>query len=140
MPKPFDELKKKDISLPRNPILAKLYRMVKLAENAGFGLEKMERNWKGYSQTMPLFSIEFDSVILQFPMKLGDRLGDRLSNNQMIILQEIEKNESVSISELSTIIGISTTAIENNISKLKDLGLLERVGPAKGGVWKIVFE
>ena len=140
MPKPFDELKKKDISLPRNPILAKLYRMVKLAENAGFGLEKMERKWKGYSQTMPLFSIEFDSVILQFPMKLGDRLGDRLSNNQMIILQEIEKNESVSISELSTIIGIATTAIENNISKLKDLGLLERVGPAKGGVWKIVFE
>lgn len=45
LPKPYEELKSKDISLPRNPILAKLFRMVKLAENAGFGLDKMEHNW-----------------------------------------------------------------------------------------------
>jgi ATP-dependent DNA helicase RecG len=33
---------------------------------------------------------------------------------------------------------VSTTAIENNISKLKAKGLLERIGPDKGGYWKII--
>ena len=44
LPKPFEELKSKDISLPRNPILAKLFRLVKLAENAGFGFDKIDGN------------------------------------------------------------------------------------------------
>ena len=42
LPKPYEELKNKDISLPRNPVVAKLFRMVKLAENAGFGFDKIE--------------------------------------------------------------------------------------------------
>jgi ATP-dependent DNA helicase RecG len=32
---------------------------------------------------------------------------------------------------------ISTTAVENNIAKLKEKGLLERAGTAKGGRWEI---
>ena len=35
-------------------------------------------------------------------------------------------------------IGISTTAIDNNINTLKAKGLLERVGGRKDGYWKIV--
>jgi predicted HTH transcriptional regulator len=39
--------------------------------------------------------------------------------------------------QLSEIIGISQTAIENNITKLKEKGLLKRIGPAKGGHWEV---
>jgi ATP-dependent DNA helicase RecG len=35
-------------------------------------------------------------------------------------------------------VGISQTAIENNISKLKNIGLLKRIGPAKGGHWEVL--
>lgn len=45
LPKDINILRDKDISLPRNPIITKLFRMVKLAENAGFGLDKIEHNW-----------------------------------------------------------------------------------------------
>lgn len=41
LPKSVEELKAKDLSLPRNPIITKLFRMVKLAENVGFGLDKI---------------------------------------------------------------------------------------------------
>ena len=64
LPKPFEELKNKDISLPRNPVLAKLFRMVKLAENAGFGFDKMNDNWLLYNKTEPEYQIEFDSILL----------------------------------------------------------------------------
>jgi ATP-dependent DNA helicase RecG len=39
--------------------------------------------------------------------------------------------------ELADKIGISDTGIEWNIRKLKDLGILKRVGPTKGGHWEI---
>ncbi len=35
---------------------------------------------------------------------------------------------------------ISTTAIENNIKKLKNKKLIKRIGPAKGGYWEIIEE
>ena len=75
LPKPFEELKSKDISLPRNPILAKLFRMVKLAENAGFGFDKIDENWKAYNSTVLDYLIEFDSVIVDFKMEAEESAG-----------------------------------------------------------------
>lgn len=65
LPKPLKELKDNDLSIPRNPILAKLFRMVKLAENAGYGFDKMDHNWKTYNQTTPEYNIAFDSTIVK---------------------------------------------------------------------------
>jgi ATP-dependent DNA helicase RecG len=65
LPKPLQELKQKDLSIPRNPILAKLFRMVKLAENAGYGFDKIDTNWKIYNQVEPIYIADFDSVIVQ---------------------------------------------------------------------------
>jgi ATP-dependent DNA helicase RecG len=35
LPKPLDKMMAEDISMPGNPVIAKLFRVVKLAENAG---------------------------------------------------------------------------------------------------------
>jgi len=35
-------------------------------------------------------------------------------------------------------IGISMTAIDKNLAKLKRRGVLRRVGPARGGHWEII--
>ena len=68
LPKPLEELKDKDLSMPRNPVISKLFRMVKLAENAGFGFDKIETNWKEYNQTVPVYDLEFDSTITRFSL------------------------------------------------------------------------
>jgi len=41
------------------------------------------------------------------------------------------------MSELANKIGISKRKVLDNINKLKKMGLLERIGPAKGGSWKV---
>ena len=46
---------------------------------------------------------------------------------------EIKQNPYVTKHELSEIIGISTTAIDNNIAYLRNNGFIERVGITKGG-------
>ncbi len=64
-------------------------------------------------------------------------LVEGLVESQKEILKLISGNPRISKQELSEKIGISTTAIDKNISKLKQKGLLKRVGPAKGGYWEV---
>ena len=63
---------------------------------------------------------------------------DRLAESQKTILKLIKENPYISKKELSETIGISTTAIDKNITRLKKEGLLKRIGPDKGGHWESV--
>jgi ATP-dependent DNA helicase RecG len=47
-------------------------------------------------------------------------------------------NPTISASQLAEKIGISKRKILENISKLKLLGLVQRIGSAKGGYWIVV--
>ena len=49
----------------------------------------------------------------------------------------MKKDSSVSTGELSRVIGISIRKIKRNIAKLKLMGFVTRVGPPKGGCWKV---
>jgi len=50
----------------------------------------------------------------------------------------IAKNPRISKQKLANKIGISTTAIDKNIAKLKQKKLLKRIGPDKGGHWEMI--
>ncbi|MDD3051802.1 MAG: winged helix-turn-helix domain-containing protein [Candidatus Cloacimonetes bacterium] len=63
-----------------------------------------------------------------------------MGEKQLGIIREIINDPQISIVELSQRIGLGTTAIENNLAKFKEKGILKRVGPAKGGHWEIIDE
>jgi ATP-dependent DNA helicase RecG len=67
---------------------------------------------------------------------LVEGLGERLGETEGKILHFIVSNKFATIASIAKSIGISTTAIENNLVKLKEKGVLRRVGPDKGGRWK----
>lgn len=50
--------------------------MVRLAENAGYGFDKLERNWYMYNKTKPDYQIEFDSIISKFFIKEKKSSGE----------------------------------------------------------------
>jgi len=59
-----------------------------------------------------------------------------LSKNEKIILAEIKKEPKITSKELSVLLNINLRNTKNNISKLKQRGLLKRVGSTKGGHWE----
>ena len=77
-------------------------------------------------------------VIPKISDRLVEGLVEGLVESQKEILRLISQNTYISKQELSNKIGISTTAIDKNISRLKQKSLLKRVGPAKGGYWEII--
>lgn len=141
LPKPFNELKNKDISLPRNPVLAKLFRMVKLAENAGFGLDKIDDNWRAYNHTRPEFLLEFDSVVLSFILEtIGDNVGENVGDVAGSTKEGKTTDKIIRLVAKNREIGITIRSVERNLEKLKKLGLLKRIGPDKGGYWQHVSD
>ena len=63
--------------------------------------------------------------------KGGKKTADRL-------LEMIRANPKVTFADMVTELGISRSAIQKQILRLKDAQLLRRVGPDKGGHWEVV--
>ena len=54
------------------------------------------------------------------------------------ILDMIAANPSISRKELATQVGITADGIKYHLANLQKNGRLKRIGPDKGGHWKIV--
>lgn len=55
-----------------------------------------------------------------------------------MIISEMRDNPNITTAELHSILGVSETAVEKNISFLRDNGYIERVGSRKAGYWKVL--
>jgi predicted HTH transcriptional regulator len=71
-------------------------------------------------------------------LKEVDRKGEKLTENQKIILNLIKNDSYISIKEMSKAIGIRPSSIDKNIKTLKEKSYLRREGTAKGGYWKLL--
>ena len=60
-----------------------------------------------------------------------------LTVNQAKILYKIMQDNTITQQKLSELVGITTKNIRNNIKKLKEKDLLQRIGPDKGGYWQV---
>jgi ATP-dependent DNA helicase RecG len=53
------------------------------------------------------------------------------------IINAIEKNIHITTPMLAELLGLTIKGIEYHLTKLKKQGIIERIGPNKGGYWKI---
>ena len=72
--------------------------------------------------------------------KVGNKIGNKkpLNARRKEILTEMRDNPNIIAEELRKILGISKTAVDNNISFLRENGYIERVGSKKAGYWNVL--
>ncbi len=142
-------------SMPRNFLLFGLLQRMDLIEKAGTGILRMKKAMERYLLPEPKieadenwFTITFQRPDLQ-KMTIQERLEgprkkvldgvlEKVTENQKKILQQMAQNPCISSRELGEIIGISDRKVRENIRKLKDKGVIRRVGSAKGGHWVVM--
>jgi len=66
----------------------------------------------------------------------GSEKGSEKSSEK--ILKLLSASPQMTILQLANQLGISTRAVEKQIAKLRERGFLKRIGPAKGGYWKVL--
>lgn len=148
----------------RNKLIAEAFYLTGDIEKYGSGFVRIREEIKSY----PTMKFDFEEVPngflvtlhytqqkslfaankLNIPDKVTDRVTNKVTNkvtnnlskNQQEIIKQILLNQKVSAAQLADFVGISKRKIIDNINKLKELGLVERIGSAKGGYWKILTQ
>ena len=145
-------LLKEHSSQPLNPDISHVFYKAGMVESWGRGIEKILDACKEAKIPVPEIILEPTSFWIKFHFApagrktVGDRIGDvtgdvtgdGLTSSQDSILNLLHREPSLTISQISQRLKLEKRWIERNISKLKKIGALKRIGGAKGGRWKIL--
>ena len=133
-------------SVCRNPLIASLLLRCNYIEKLGTGIKRIrdalaEHNCpdvKARFNTM--FTLEFSRPTYKGLVKetREETREETKTKSSERILSLIEENPVITTAELAQAIGISQKGIDWQITQLKKQNKLERIGPKKGGHWKII--
>ena len=135
-----ETLKQKHSSKPYNPAIANVFFITGFIESWGRGIEKIIKESESFNKITPNFKFD-NGLWVEFNYnkvgnRVGNRVGKNLSYNQMTILENMITDPKISAKKLSDIIGISMRKTEENIAKLKEMQIIERVGGTRGH-WEV---
>lgn len=135
-------------SVPVNRSLSDIFLQLHISERSGRGVPVITQIYGKeafeFRENSIVVTIPFEKITLNVGDKLTDRqkVGDKLTDRQnlnstrRLILKEMRNNPNITQPQLIEIVGIGKTAIQNNISYLRENGYIERVGLNKKGIGK----
>jgi ATP-dependent DNA helicase RecG len=133
-------------SVRRNPLIANLFQRARFIEKLGTGINRMKQEVLKAGLQEPQYEFTRFFTILfkrlnteRVGERVGEKVGEKMSltENQKKIIDLIGGDKTISAKKIAEIIGISVRKTEENLAKLRDKGIIKRVGPAKGGYWEI---
>lgn len=138
---PTDFLKGTERSILRNPLIAHTLYLSKDIERWGSGLKRINDACTDDGVKVEFQELKSGFLVIFYrkeegPKRVLKEVLKGLTENQGIIIKEIKKNPRITAEELAKIVGISSRKIRDNIKKLKDEGLIRRVGGRKEGYWE----
>jgi ATP-dependent DNA helicase RecG len=151
-------------SVPYNPLIAHVYFMAGFIESWGRGIEKMVRSCAEDGIPSPVFDVSSGDIKLTFntvpervmhlrvdvPGSINDNYPGQDDESFVIdtviekhreqygaILTQIEHNPEITIKGIAGALKLNERLVSRRIRALKDLSVLQRIGPDRGGTWKI---
>lgn len=124
-------------SVPVNEKLSEIFLQLHISEKSGRGVPKITEVYG-----KDAFTFRENSIVVTIPFtRIRDQeVGNKkpLNARRKKIIAEMRDNPNITTAELHVMLGISETAVENNITFLKDNGYIERIGAKKNGYWKVL--
>jgi len=144
------------LSYPRNKLLADLLSRTKFMERVGTGIKRirdsceMNKNKVEFRPSENYFFVEI------FPSKEFEKIGEekesgglnvpeksqksprKVPEKYQEIIELLKENPYLSRKEISLKLGMGEETIQSRLRKLVKDGLIERVGPDKGGYWEVL--
>ncbi|TKY91836.1 MAG: winged helix-turn-helix transcriptional regulator [Candidatus Methanomarinus sp.] len=134
----IEKLKQKHPSNPYNPDIANAFFRAGSIEAWGRGIQKITSECQIAGLPVPEYKYDFSGFFLEFKQSNYNVPEETSVKTSVKILEAIKSNDRITIPELAETIGVTTRSIERNIQNLQQNGKLVRIGPDKGGHWKII--
>ena len=131
-----------NVSIRRNELIADMFARMDKVERVGTGIRRMRDAMKDVGLAYPeIKSDRFFTITFKRPVgisKAQDATQKTTQQTAQKILDIIFENPSINRKELAQKIGnITEDGIKYHLTKLAKLGKLKRIGPDKGGQWKV---
>ena len=138
----IEKLLQKHPSIPRNRQIADIFFKAGYIEAWGRGVEKIKQGFQKAGKPEPKFEELGGGVMITLfkgaHEKVVEKVVENITGNQLLIVNLIKKNINITANEIALQIGISHRKVQENMAKLKEIGIIRRIGPAKGGHWQVV--
>jgi ATP-dependent DNA helicase RecG len=161
----LDRLLKPHSSRPYNPLVANTFFRAGEIEAWGRGIQRIFDACREAHTPKPVLTLQSSDLWLEFPFSKtylqavdvaessndsldtmtrasgkgsGKSSGKGSGKTSDRILIMLTNDPHLTIPELAETLQLSTRAIEKQINRLQSINRLRRIGPAKGGHWKVV--
>ncbi len=147
----LEKLKGDHDSIPRNPLIFKAFFWIKFSEEIGSGTSKIVELCKEWGLPEPTYKEAGGSFVTVFHNPAPEQVVPAGSEKSSVkssvkgsvkssvkIVELIREDKDITIPAISEKLGLTTRAVEKQMVKLQESGLIRRVGPDKGGHWEVV--
>lgn len=133
----------------RNPILANVMAQLNYMEKRGSGLMRICNETKALDGYRDELRPDFKSTPTQFQTiifasadvsNVGDVSETILTERQQVIISLIGQFPTITAKQLSETMSVSQRTIERELSALKRMGILKRMGMTNSGEWVILYQ
>ena len=139
----------------RNPVLADVFSRMHYMDRRGSGLKKItdetSRLFKDNNYHVEYYNNNGFFMVTIYNANYGKITEESQKNHRSIeesqnidlneltrkILDLIVKNNKIKTLEIASLLNVSRETVSRNISKLKEKGIITRVGSDKYGYWKV---
>jgi ATP-dependent DNA helicase RecG len=147
------------IPFSKNPVIARFFKEIGHVDELGSGIRNVFKYGPAYTPGAQPEFIEEDvfKAIIPLKAKTGEqgvtplsweevrrkvrrKFGEKFGESSEKMLELIFQEQNISAVGLSAKIGISARAVEKQLAKLKDIGVIERIGADRGGYWIIMYD
>ena len=129
----------------RNPLIFGLFSRMHLVEQVGSGIGRIQDLMKSAGLPEPIFQKEgIFTVILKRPSQISGQTTQKTTQKttrktEERIIEILSQNPQASRANIAEALGgITEDGVKYQLNKLKKQGIIERIGPDKGGYWKII--
>lgn len=125
------------VSMTRNEKLARIFYRLKLVEAYGTGVPKMISSYDDYP-LKPQFEVSENAFKITLPNKNAISKKNLLSDQEQVVIDQIEKSTKISRKDVENILQISQTMSGRIIKQLINKGLIQKVGKGKNTAYSLV--
>ncbi len=140
----LESLMSKHASKPYNPNIAHVFYLAGFIESWGRGVEKICSACRDDGIPDPKYSINPGDIMIEFIapkdriVKVTGRVTDRVTDGEYEVLKLLAEDPGYTMPQLAERLNISRKTVAVRIKRLKETGMIERVGSDRKGYWKLI--
>ena len=144
----LENLMSKYASSPYNPNIAHVFYLAGFIESWGRGIEKICSACEKDGVPQPEYTINPGDIMIKFTApedrvirvteRVTVKVTDEVTDKEQTVLSLLAEDPGYTMPQLAERLGVSRKTVAARLKKLKEAGLIERIGSDRKGYWKLL--